>query len=149
MVKNRIFMVIMRIFPWVLVIEGLKKELERCRGDRFVHVFQELMPIRSRCDEEGGAKLEVDCKDKKKWMSSAQLWSDYSSDDNRNDDDQSVADEVQRRNFVRYFLGLRSIFLIFPCFASFVAERWRARSPGGGGELVLRIQEWRRHVCAI
>ncbi|XP_009407424.3 transcription factor NIGTH1 [Musa acuminata AAA Group] len=75
------------------VIEGLKKELERCRGDRFVHVFQELMPIRSRCEEEGGAKLEVDCKDKKKWMSSAQLWSDYSSDDNRNDDDQSVADE--------------------------------------------------------
>ncbi|CAL9123758.1 unnamed protein product [Musa textilis] len=75
------------------VIEGLKKELERCRGDRFVHVFQELMPIRSRCEEEGGAKLELDCKDKKNWMSSAQLWSDYSSDDNRNDDDQSVADE--------------------------------------------------------
>ncbi|KAJ8484845.1 hypothetical protein OPV22_017330 [Ensete ventricosum] len=75
------------------VIEGLKKELERCRGDRFVHVFQELMPIRSRCEEEGGAKLEAHCKDKKNWMSSAQLWRDYSSDDNWNDDDQSVADE--------------------------------------------------------
>ncbi|RWV98766.1 hypothetical protein GW17_00038369 [Ensete ventricosum] len=83
----------MRIFPWVLVIEGLKKELERCRGDRFVHVFQELMPIRSRCEEEGGAKLEAHCKDKKNWMSSAQLWRDYSSDDIWNDDDQSVADE--------------------------------------------------------
>ncbi|XP_039139428.1 transcription factor NIGTH1-like [Dioscorea cayenensis subsp. rotundata] len=60
------------------VIGGLKEELEQWRGDRYAcPVVEEFMPIkRSRLEDEGGMKVEIDCKDKMNWMSSVQLWSD-------------------------------------------------------------------------
>ncbi|WOK91662.1 hypothetical protein Cni_G00353 [Canna indica] len=76
------------------VIDGLKKERERCRGEKIVHAFEEFIPIRSEC-EEGGVKQEVDCKDKMNWMSSAQLWSDNSSEE-KNDDERKIAEERKR-----------------------------------------------------
>lgn len=60
------------------MIGGLKEELEQWRGDRYAcPVVEEFMPIkRSRLEDEGGMKVEIDCKDKMNWMSSVQLWSD-------------------------------------------------------------------------
>nr|XP_010905632.2 transcription factor NIGTH1 [Elaeis guineensis] len=69
------------------VIQGLKEELEQCRGDRCArscHVLEEFMPVKSKFEEEGTVKLEDDTKDKMNWMSSAQLWSDNYSDENKN-----------------------------------------------------------------
>ncbi|KAG6482097.1 transcription factor NIGTH1-like [Zingiber officinale] len=67
------------------VIEMLKKELDRFQGERFAHSFKEFIPIGRKCEEEGGVNLEADCKDKKHWMSTAQLWSN--SSDGKGDDD--------------------------------------------------------------
>ncbi|XP_065004519.1 transcription factor HHO2-like isoform X2 [Musa acuminata AAA Group] len=54
------------------VIDGLKKETERCGGGCFGRVLQELLPVESRVEEDGDVKVD----DKMNWMSSAQLWSD-------------------------------------------------------------------------
>ncbi|THU74977.1 hypothetical protein C4D60_Mb04t39070 [Musa balbisiana] len=54
------------------VIDGLKKETERCGGGCFGRVLQELLPVESRVEEDGEVKVD----DKMNWMSSAQLWSD-------------------------------------------------------------------------
>ncbi|RWW08337.1 hypothetical protein GW17_00028226 [Ensete ventricosum] len=59
-----------------LVIEGLEKELEKCRGERCARVFGESILIKEKFQEEGRVKLEKDCEAKVNWMSSAQLWSD-------------------------------------------------------------------------
>ncbi|KAJ8480359.1 hypothetical protein OPV22_024086 [Ensete ventricosum] len=58
------------------VIEGLEKELEKCRGERCARVFGESILIKEKFQEEGRVKLEKDCEAKVNWMSSAQLWSD-------------------------------------------------------------------------
>ncbi|XP_064941534.1 transcription factor HHO2 isoform X2 [Musa acuminata AAA Group] len=71
------------------VIEGLKKELERCRGERFAHACEEHNSINSKCGEEGGVKLESESKNKISWMSSAQLWTTV----NNNKDDYSITEE--------------------------------------------------------
>ncbi|XP_065023780.1 myb family transcription factor EFM isoform X2 [Musa acuminata AAA Group] len=78
------------------VIEGLKKELERCRGQKLANAFEEFMPIRRKCEEEAGVKLEADYEDKKNWMSSAQLWS-VNSSENNDEDDKSITDERNGR----------------------------------------------------
>ncbi|XP_074570061.1 transcription factor NIGTH1-like [Curcuma longa] len=77
------------------VIEMLKKELDRFQGERFAHSFKEFIPIGRKCEEEGGVKLEADCKDKAHWMSSAQLWSANSGDDKGDDggDGNTITDE--------------------------------------------------------
>ncbi|RWW40276.1 hypothetical protein BHE74_00054326, partial [Ensete ventricosum] len=94
-------------FLWVAVIEGLNKEIQRCRGDRFGRVFEEFIPMKSKVEEDGRVKAETDCKDKKNWMSSAQLWNDNHSenddDDDDDDDDQAhakiISDEDGRNLF--------------------------------------------------
>ncbi|XP_008792589.2 myb family transcription factor EFM [Phoenix dactylifera] len=81
------------------VIQGLKEELEQCGGDRYArscHVLEEFMPVKSKFEEEGRVKLEDDTKDKMNWMSSAQLWSDNYSDENKNnatDDEKRIAEK--------------------------------------------------------
>ncbi|CAL9103950.1 unnamed protein product [Musa textilis] len=67
------------------VIEGLNKEIQRCRGDRFGRVFEEFIPMKSKVEEDGRVKAATDCKDKKNWMSSAQLWSDNHSENDDGD----------------------------------------------------------------
>ncbi|CAL9090261.1 unnamed protein product, partial [Musa textilis] len=54
------------------VIDGLKKETERCGGGCFGRVLEEFLPVESRVEEDGGVQVD----DKMNWMSSAQLWSD-------------------------------------------------------------------------
>ncbi|XP_064986734.1 transcription factor HHO2-like [Musa acuminata AAA Group] len=71
------------------VIEGLKKELERCRGERFARACEAHNPINSKCGEEGGVKLESESKNKTRWMSSAQLWTTVNNDK----DDYSITEE--------------------------------------------------------
>ncbi|URE23236.1 zinc finger protein [Musa troglodytarum] len=78
------------------VIEGLKKELERCRGQKLANAFEEFIPIRRKCEEEAGVKLEADYEDKMNWMSSAQLWS-VNSGENNDEDDKSITDERNGR----------------------------------------------------
>ncbi|CAL9194400.1 unnamed protein product [Musa hybrid cultivar] len=78
------------------VIEGLNKEIQRCRGDRFGCVFEEFIPMKSKVEEDGRVKAETDCKDKKNWMSSAQLWSDNHSDND--DDDKAHANIISEED---------------------------------------------------
>ncbi|KAF3333898.1 Transcription factor PCL1 [Carex littledalei] len=54
------------------IISVLKEELEKCQKGS---VFEEFIPVKSRFEENIGGKVEDDSKDKKSWMSSAQLWS--------------------------------------------------------------------------
>ncbi|URD97221.1 MYB family transcription factor, partial [Musa troglodytarum] len=54
------------------VIDGLKKETERCGGGCFGRVLEEFLPVESRVEQDGGVQVD----DKMNWMSSAQLWSD-------------------------------------------------------------------------
>ncbi|URD98908.1 MYB family transcription factor [Musa troglodytarum] len=63
------------------VIEGLNKEIERCRCERFGRAFKEFVPVKSKV-EDGGIKEETEYKDKRNWMSSAKLWSDNCSQNN-------------------------------------------------------------------
>ncbi|RRT61638.1 hypothetical protein B296_00044049 [Ensete ventricosum] len=65
------------------VIDGLKKELgQRNMGESCARVLREFMPKKSKFEEQGGVNPEADCKEKRNWMSSAQLWSDNSSRSN-------------------------------------------------------------------
>ncbi|CAL9090202.1 transcription factor HHO2-like [Musa acuminata AAA Group] len=74
------------------LIEGLKQELKQCRDGRPTHVFEEVIPVKRKREDEGGLKPEADCKDKMSWMSSAQLWSVNSRED-KSDSDRNVTEE--------------------------------------------------------
>ncbi|KAJ4788153.1 myb-like transcription factor family protein [Rhynchospora pubera] len=54
------------------IVNYLKEELERSQK---VGIFAEFMPTKGKIEENIGGKVEIDSKDKKSWMSSAQLWS--------------------------------------------------------------------------
>ncbi|XP_077234144.1 myb family transcription factor EFM-like [Tasmannia lanceolata] len=66
------------------VIEVVKEEAMKCRSANARPVLEEFLPIRSKFEEDGGAKREKDSRDKMNWMSSAQLWSDHSNNYNNN-----------------------------------------------------------------
>ncbi|CAL9077660.1 transcription factor NIGTH1-like isoform X1 [Musa acuminata AAA Group] len=74
------------------VIERLRREIERCRCESFGHVFGEFMPLKSKVEDDGGVKVETDCRDKMNWMSSVQLWSDNYSE---NDDEEKIVSNEQ------------------------------------------------------
>lgn len=78
------------------MIEELRREIDRCHGESFGCIVEEFIPIKSKVGEDGGIKVESDCKDKMNWMSSVQLWSDNYIENN--DDDKAIAKEVKRRN---------------------------------------------------
>ncbi|XP_057975574.1 transcription factor HHO5-like isoform X1 [Malania oleifera] len=57
-------------------IVRVKEEAMQCRESEDRSVMEEFMPLKANSDEDedGGLKVAEDCKDKKHWMSSAQLW---------------------------------------------------------------------------
>lgn len=64
----------------------LKEELTQCAVRNAEPVLEEFMPLKTDCDdneEPNSNKKEKDCKDKKSWMSSVQLWNtdDYPKTD--------------------------------------------------------------------
>ncbi|XP_043711133.1 transcription factor HHO5-like [Telopea speciosissima] len=76
-------------------IKALKEETMHCRASDVRPVMEEFIPLKRNSDNDGGVKKEKDCRDKKNWMSSVQLWSTNgcSSGDLNNDRKQkSVAD---------------------------------------------------------
>lgn len=77
----------------------LEEELERCQKDS---VFEEFMPIKSKFEENTGGEMEDDSKDKKSWMSSAQLWS-HSEEDSTEKPQNRPSQKV-------YFLKRTNIF---------------------------------------
>ncbi|XP_074568775.1 myb family transcription factor EFM-like [Curcuma longa] len=88
------------------VIEGLNREANRCRGEKMGFVFEELK--NSKVAEDGGEESERDCKDKKNWMSSAQLWSDNyseSNDDFKNHDKMISQEEEEEGDRRRHRKG--------------------------------------------
>lgn len=88
------FLAVLRI-P-VAVIDGLKKETERCGGGCFGRVLRELLPVESRVEEDGEVKVD----DKMNWMSSAQLWSDnYGENDISHENHEVMICGKKRRNF--------------------------------------------------
>ncbi|RRT38376.1 hypothetical protein B296_00055729, partial [Ensete ventricosum] len=88
------------------VIDGLKQELKQCRDGRPTHVFEEVIPTKRNREDEGGLKPEAACKDKMGWMSSAQLWSVNSRED-QNDSDRNVTEEVYRGSFGKCFSWIK------------------------------------------
>lgn len=71
----------------VAAIETVKEEEKQCRSlaaAKATPVLEEFMPIQSKIKEDGGSKVEKDCRDKMNWMSSAQLWSDNNDNINNN-----------------------------------------------------------------
>lgn len=63
----------------VAAIQALKEELMRSKASNVQPVLEEFIPLKMDCDEDGGANKEKDCKDKKNWMSSVQLWNSDNS----------------------------------------------------------------------
>ncbi|KAK9287250.1 hypothetical protein L1049_015663 [Liquidambar formosana] len=64
------------------VIIYLKEESMQNRPSNIQPVLEEFIPLKKNCDEDNGIHKETDCKDKKNWMSSVQLWNtddDYST----------------------------------------------------------------------
>uniref|UniRef100_A0A804IYS2 HTH myb-type domain-containing protein n=1 Tax=Musa acuminata subsp. malaccensis TaxID=214687 RepID=A0A804IYS2_MUSAM len=84
------------------VIDGLKKETERCGGGCFGRVLQELLPVESRVEEDGEVKVD----DKMNWMSSAQLWSDnYGENDISHENHEvMICGKKKEELFVIFFL---------------------------------------------
>ncbi|RVW49801.1 Myb family transcription factor EFM [Vitis vinifera] len=80
-------------------ILALKEELLRSKASNVQPVLEEFIPLKKDCDEEGGAKEEKDCKDKKNWMSSVQLWNsdDSASTDHIYDKKQDSKLEIKQR----------------------------------------------------
>ncbi|XP_064963065.1 transcription factor HHO2-like isoform X2 [Musa acuminata AAA Group] len=83
------------------VIDGLKKETERCGGGCFGRVLRELLPVESRVEEDGEVKVD----DKMNWMSSAQLWSDNYGE---NDISHENHEEGRRQGKENLFLECKS-----------------------------------------
>ncbi|XP_077225054.1 myb family transcription factor EFM-like [Tasmannia lanceolata] len=72
------------------VIQVVKEEAVPCRSSNAHPVLEELMPIRSKLDEDRVIKREKDNSDKMNWMSSAQLWSNNSNNNANNKKNKSV-----------------------------------------------------------
>ena len=56
-------------------ILAVKEESTKCRPANSQPVLEEFIPLRKECDQKEEIKMEKECKDKKNWMSSVQLWS--------------------------------------------------------------------------
>ncbi|KAJ7967421.1 myb family transcription factor EFM-like [Quillaja saponaria] len=52
----------------------LKEESVQCRRPKAQPVLEEFIPLKKECDQNEEHKKEKDCRDKKNWMSSVQLW---------------------------------------------------------------------------
>ncbi|RZS16372.1 hypothetical protein BHM03_00048370 [Ensete ventricosum] len=90
------------------LIEGLNKEIERCRCERFGRAFEEFVPVKSKVEEDGGIKEETEYKDKRNWMSSAQLWSVNCS---QNNNDSKKHDKIKFKEVRRNLYGKYWIFV--------------------------------------
>ncbi|XP_042507132.1 transcription factor HHO5-like isoform X2 [Macadamia integrifolia] len=76
-------------------IKALKEETMHCKASDVRSVMEEFIPLKRNSDNDGVVKKEKDCRDKKSWMSSVQLWSSNGcSNGDLNDDrkQKSVAD---------------------------------------------------------
>ncbi|KAM7470693.1 hypothetical protein LguiA_008876 [Lonicera macranthoides] len=59
------------------VITALKEESMQCRKSNMEPVLEEFIPLKKTCDadEKGDdSRKEMDCRDKRNWLSSVQLW---------------------------------------------------------------------------
>ncbi|KAJ7946022.1 myb family transcription factor EFM-like [Quillaja saponaria] len=52
----------------------LKEESLQCRRPNSQPVLEEFIPLKKECEQNEEHKKEKDCRDKKNWMSSVQLW---------------------------------------------------------------------------
>ncbi|WOH04687.1 hypothetical protein DCAR_0624099 [Daucus carota subsp. sativus] len=71
-------------------IAALKEELIQCRRRNVEPVFEEFIPLKKTCDEaekDEKTRMEKECKEKKNWMSSVQLWNN--TDDEKKQDTDS------------------------------------------------------------
>ncbi|XP_061367128.1 transcription factor HHO5-like [Gastrolobium bilobum] len=56
-------------------ILALKEESEKCRPHNSLPVLEEFIPLKKECDQiEENNNKDNECRDKKNWMSSVQLW---------------------------------------------------------------------------
>lgn len=60
----------------IAAILVLKAESEKCRPRNSVPVLEEFIPLKKERDqsEENNDDMDNECRDKKNWMSSVQLW---------------------------------------------------------------------------
>ncbi|XP_015874298.3 transcription factor HHO6 [Ziziphus jujuba] len=79
----------------------LKEELTQCAVPNAEPVLEEFIPLKKDCDEneeQNNDNKEKDCKDKKNWMSSVQLWNtdDYPTTDFKIDPKLTSKTEIKR-----------------------------------------------------
>ncbi|XP_057965857.1 transcription factor HHO6-like [Malania oleifera] len=81
-------------------ILALKDELIQCPAANVKPVLEEFIPLKKDCDEDVSVKKEKDCRDKKNWMSSVQLWNsdDHPTTNYIYNQKQSSVAEIKRRN---------------------------------------------------
>lgn len=85
----------------------LKEELEKCRRENCVPVLEEFIPLKKEIDHsEENHDIDRDknneCRDKKNWMSSVQLWNTTTTtttdDNNNNNNNGSESDHKVLNN---------------------------------------------------
>nr|DAD40522.1 TPA_asm: hypothetical protein HUJ06_014845 [Nelumbo nucifera] len=93
----------------------LKEHAMQCTTSDVRPVMEEFIPLKRNSDEDGAPKKENDCRDKKNWMSTAQLWSSngYSNKDNCYDrNKKSTVDRKEEQG--RGVYAIQGVFLL-PC----------------------------------
>ena len=88
-----IFLFLVVFFAAIL---ALKEELMRSKAANVQPILEEFIPLKKDCDEDGGIKKEKDCKDKKNWMSSVQLWNSDDSANHIHDKKQESKSEIKQ-----------------------------------------------------
>ncbi|TKY69174.1 Two-component response regulator ARR1 [Spatholobus suberectus] len=71
-------------------ISALKVESAKCRVQRSEPVLEEFIPLKKECHQREESEKEKECRDKRNWMSSVQLW-------NTNDHNNSNAYDCDKR----------------------------------------------------
>ncbi|XP_020232871.1 transcription factor HHO6 [Cajanus cajan] len=79
-------------------ISALKGESAKCREQRTEPVLEEFIPLKKRCDQMEEIEKEKECRDKRNWMSSFQLWN--SNDNNNNNNNKNAYDCDKRQHYI-------------------------------------------------
>ncbi|KAI9124331.1 hypothetical protein K1719_005631 [Acacia pycnantha] len=123
----------------------LKEESEKFRIPNSQPVLEEFIPLRKECDQKEENETDEECRDKKNWMSSVQLWNtdnnttceqkEHYKLENKKNEEQSVAEDPFKS--CRSRIG-RRVFMPFPtyCPASVTTVAAKEESDVNGLSLV-------------
>ncbi|KAJ8513987.1 hypothetical protein OPV22_004421 [Ensete ventricosum] len=122
------------------VIDGLKEETERCGGGGcFGRVLEELLPVESKVEEDGGVKVE----DKMNWMSSAQLWSDNYGENDIGRNNHEDGRRQGKENLLSECKSPGGAFIPFEALSTVSGSSEEKKPAAGSPDLVASVAESR------